>query len=206
VNKIAIVDYGMGNLRSVQNALNEFGAKGDIVASPDRLADYRKIILPGVGAFGEAAARLESSGLASELSACAARRNLLLGICLGMQLLCANSEESPGATGLGFFDAKVRKLTTSNGQRVPHIGWNELAIEQPHWIISGIPPQSDVYFLHSYAADIGSGPDRVASARHTDAFPAIIARDNVVGIQFHPEKSQKVGLGMLRNFVEATAW
>ena len=206
MNKIAIVDYGMGNLRSVQNALSELGASGEIVITPERLADYRKIILPGVGAFGDAAERLQSSGMGSALSACVASRQLLLGICLGMQLLCANSEESPGAEGLGFFDVGVKKLAASEGQRIPHIGWNEITIEQPHWVVAGVAQQSDVYFLHSYAVDIGSVPELVASAKHTEGFPAIIARDNVVGIQFHPEKSQKVGLGILRNFVEAAAW
>ena len=206
MKQIAIIDYGMGNLRSVQNALRELGASGEIVAEPGRLAGYQKIILPGVGAFGDAAERLESSGLRGAISACVASRHLLLGICLGMQLLCASSEESAGAEGLGFFDVGVKKLAASEGQRVPHIGWNELTIEQPHWAVAGVPQRSDVYFLHSYAVDIGTGPDRVASARHTDGFPAIIARDNVVGIQFHPEKSQKVGLGILRNFVKAATW
>ncbi len=206
MNKIAVVDYGMGNLRSVQNALSELGALGEIVATPERLAGYHKIILPGVGAFGDAAERLQSSGMRRALSACVASRHLLLGICLGMQLLCSSSEESPGVEGLGFFDVGVKKLAASEGQRVPHIGWNELTIEQPHWVVAGVAQRSDVYFLHSYAADIGIGPDLVASAKHTDGFPAIIARDNVVGIQFHPEKSQKVGLAILRNFVEVTAW
>jgi imidazole glycerol-phosphate synthase subunit HisH len=206
LNKIAIVDYGMGNLRSVQNALSELGAAGEIVSRADQLARYRKIILPGVGAFGEAAQRLESSGMMREIPACVAKGQLLLGICLGMQLLCASSDESPGATGLGFFDAHVRRLASSEGERVHHIGWSELTIEQPHWIVSGIASRSDVYFLHSYAAQIDNGPDLVATSKHTDVFPAIIARDHVIGIQFHPEKSQKTGLRMLRNFVEASEW
>jgi glutamine amidotransferase len=205
-NKVAIIDYGMGNLKSVQNALTEVGASGEIVSTPEQLAHYSKIILPGVGAFGDAAERLQTSGLVDAIKSSVADARLLLGICLGMQLLCASSEESPGANGFGFFDVEVKKLEPSNGQRVPHIGWNALVIEQPHWIISGVAAASDVYFLHSYAADIDHGPHLIASAKHTESFPAIIARSGVIGIQFHPEKSQKTGLGMLRNFVEASRW
>jgi imidazole glycerol-phosphate synthase subunit HisH len=205
-NEIAIVDYGMGNLKSVQNALAELDAKSQIVSLPEQLMDYAKIILPGVGAFGDAAERLESSGMMDGIRASVDNGQLLLGICLGMQLLCATSEESPSARGLGFFDVTVKKLAISEGQRVPHIGWNALAIERPHWIVSGVASASDVYFLHSYAADISHGPDLVASARHTETFPAIVARAGVIGIQFHPEKSQKIGLQMLRNFVKASAW
>jgi imidazole glycerol-phosphate synthase subunit HisH len=205
-NNIAIIDYGMGNLKSVQNALIEVGATGEIISAPGHLANFSKIILPGVGAFGDAARRLETSGLMEAVRSSVAEGRLLLGICLGMQLLCASSEESPSARGLGFFDVAVKKLEASNGQRVPHIGWNSIVIEQPHWIVSGIASASEVYFLHSYAADIGHGPHLIASARHTGLFPAIIARSGIIGIQFHPEKSQKTGLGMLRNFVEASAW
>ena len=206
MREIAIVDYGMGNLRSVQNALAEVGGVGEIVSTSDQLASYSKIILPGVGAFGDAAERLHASGLMEAIRGAVSRGHLLLGICLGMQLLCANSDESPGATGLGFFDVSVKRLAASDGQRVPHIGWNPLVIEQPHWIVAGIASSSDVYFLHSYAVDIQFGRELVANAIHTNQFPAIIARDGILGIQFHPEKSQKPGLKILRNFVDASTW
>ena len=198
MNKIAIVDYGMGNLRSVQNALNEFGAKGDIVASPDRLADYRKIILPGVGAFGEAAARLESSGLASELSACAARRNLLLGICLGMQLLFRRSEEGP-TDCLGILPEGVRRLRAEPGRPVPHMGWNQLCALHEDPLLEGIAPRDYVYFVHSYAVPVSS--NTLATAHYGEPLSAIVRRRNFWGTQFHPERSAATGARLLANFL-----
>lgn len=205
MSAIGIVDYGMGNIMSIRNAVSELGATCDLVSDPTALAGYEKIILPGVGAFGEATRKLNEAGLAAALKERLNRGALLVGICLGMQLMCRSSQESPGAEGLGFFDLDVLRLDSSAHVKIPHIGWTEIEIVAPHWVLAGVENLSDVYFLHSFAAE-SVAPDTVAKATHGRKFAAVIAKRNAVGIQFHPEKSQKVGLKMLQNVLERASW
>lgn len=200
--RVAIADYGIGNLRSVSNAVAAAGACADIVADPARLADYDKLILPGVGAFADAAAQLHASGMAAALSRLAAAGKPIMGICLGMQLMCQDSEEGGLHAGLGWFDAHVRRFPDRLGQKVPHIGWNDLRFAREHPVLQQLQGNPDVYFVHSYRVEANDAVDVLAWCDYGEPFVAMIARDNLIGIQFHPEKSQRIGLQILRNFIE----
>lgn len=201
--RIGIADYGIGNLRSVSNAIAAAGASADIVADPARLREYDKLILPGVGAFADAASQLRSSGMADALSEIAGAGKPIMGICLGMQLMCTDSEEGGVHTGLGWFDAHVRRFPDRLGQKVPHIGWNDLRFARPHAVLDQLPSNPDVYFVHSYRVETAQESDVLAWCDYGEPFAAMIARDNLVGIQFHPEKSQRIGLLILKNFIHA---
>lgn len=200
--KIAVIDYGMGNLRSVLNALRQVGAEGQLVSSPDVLGSYDKIILPGVGAFNEAISNLNRIGMVDALAGMKDRGVPILGICLGMQLMCRISEEDGLHQGMGWIDAAVRRFPEHAGVKVPHIGWNDLAFQRPHYLVEGLSVHSDVYFVHSYRVECADFADIVATCDYGEEFTTIFARENVMGIQFHPEKSQAVGLRILKNFTE----
>ena len=200
---IGVIDYGMGNLRSVLNALDEVGAPGELVAAPERLGDYPRLILPGVGAFADAMQTLSQSGLGAALAERVKAGTPVLGICLGMQLICERSEEDGDHIGLGFIPAAVRRFPDRAGIKVPHMGWNAVAWRREHSLAAGVDSGSDVYFVHSFYVDCADARDVLAETEHGLPFASAIARDNVMGLQFHPEKSQRPGLRLLANFAAA---
>lgn len=198
---IAIVDYGAGNLRSVELALARLGVHTRVTADPDMLALADGLILPGVGAFSDAMAALGRSGtIPAVLEAVGAGRPLL-GICLGMQLLLDGSEEGPGVPGLGLIPGEVRRLPGC-GLKIPHMGWNSLTPAKPSPLFKGLPEEPYVYFVHSYACKAADPADVLAVTDYGVPFHAAVQRGRILGFQFHPEKSGNVGQKLLANFVE----
>lgn len=198
---IALIDYGSGNIRSVQNALRANGADVRLVNSREELAEARGMILPGVGAFGDCVHGLQSRALWDPVLEWLDSGKPFLGICVGLQLLFEESEETPGVRGLGYFKGKVRKFATP-GLKVPQIGWNKLDLRAPgDRLWQGLAPETHVYFVHSYYAAPEDGSIVTASAEYGEVFAAGVGRDNVSAVQFHPEKSQEAGLRILGNFV-----
>jgi len=200
MTRIAIVDYGMGNIRSVLNALKEVQAEGELVSDPSDIARRGKLVLPGVGAFGEAMGNLRRGGIDGALEDARRAGALILGICLGMQLLLSSSEEGGTHAGLDWIRGRVQRFPDRRELRVPHMGWNELRFRREHALTKGVADGSDVYFLHSYYCACDEPGDVLATSIHGLEFAAMLARDNLLGIQFHPEKSQQPGIAMLRNF------
>ena len=192
---IAIIDYDAGNIRSVGNALERLGAEYELTADPARILAADKVILPGVGNAAKAMENLRERGL------CQLVRDLrrpVLGICVGMQLMCRDSEEGP-VEGLGIFDAHVRRFAEAPDVKVPHMGWNALG-NLDSKLFRDVDSGSFVYFVHSYYA--GLGPDTIATCRHGGTlFSAALKYENFYGTQFHPEKSGSVGAAILRNFL-----
>lgn len=199
---VAIVDYGMGNLRSVQNAVTHVGGEPVIVANPAELSAYGKIILPGVGAFGQAIACLHQTGLAAALNERRESGAQILGICLGMQLMCDVSEEDGIHEGLGWFAARVTRFLPDTGLSVPHMGWNGVDFVRDDPILAGLESGNDAYFVHSYHVHCEDMADVLATTDYGLKFHSMIQHGNVRGIQFHPEKSQGFGLGIIRNYLE----
>ena len=198
---IAIVDYGAGNLRSVELALARLGVHTRVTADPDMLALADGLILPGVGAFSDAMAALGRSGtIPAVLEAVGAGRPLL-GICLGMQLLLDGSEEGPGVPRLGLIPGEVRRLPGC-GLKIPHMGWNSLTPAKPSPLFKGLPEEPYVYFVHSYACKAADPADVLAVTDYGVPFHAAVQRGRILGFQFHPEKSGDVGQKLLANFVE----
>ena len=197
---IAIVDYGMGNIRSVINALREIGSDGELIRDPREIAARKKLILPGVGAFGEAMHNLKKSGLDRALDEARGAGATILGICLGMQLMFGDSEENGRHEGLNWIRGSVKRFPDSEGLRVPHMGWNELHFAHDSALTAGVGDKSDVYFLHSFHCVCADDGDVLARSDYGVPFTAMIERGPLYGIQFHPEKSQQPGLAMLRNF------
>jgi glutamine amidotransferase len=205
MGETVIVDYGMANLRSVQKAFEQVGHSAAISGDPRRVAGAAKVVLPGVGAFRDAIVRLRETGLADAVRAHIDSKRPFLGICLGMQMLFARDHEDGLHTGMGVFGGDVVRFPDVPGLKVPHMGWNTLRLTRPDCpLFAGLPAEPAVYFVHSYfpvPADRAPGPGVVAAeADYPDPFCAVVWKDNVFATQFHPEKSQKVGLQMLRNF------
>lgn len=196
-----IVDYGMANLRSVQKAFEQVGHHATISGDPKHLATAARVVLPGVGAFRDAIARLRETGLDD-----AVRRHIdagrpFLGICLGMQMLFARSHEDGVHTGLNVFQGDVVKFAAAPGLKVPHMGWNTLALTVPDApLFRGLPADPAVYFVHSYYTVPTASGIVAATADYPAPFCSVVWKDNVHATQFHPEKSQRVGVQMLRNF------
>jgi len=199
---ILLLDVGTGNLQSVQKALEAVGAEVVRSDSPKSLADYPKIVLPGVGAFGDFMQRLRALGLEEALHQALARGSLLLGICVGMQALFESSEELGVHAGLGLLSGRVVRFPQRPLLKVPHTGWNELSVQQQHELLNGLPERPFAYFNHSYYCLAEESQDCLALTEHEVRFASVVARQNLCGVQFHPEKSQKVGLKILQNFVE----
>ncbi len=197
---IAIIDYGMGNLRSVQKAFEAVGAKADVTCDPDRVRRADKVILPGVGAFGDAIAELRRTGLGEAFTDAVRAGKPSLGVCLGLQLLFDQSEEDGPHEGLGLLPGRVVRFQPAPGLKIPHMGWNTLRILRPAPILKGLDPDPSVYFVHSYHAAPANPEDVAAEADHPTPFAALVWRDNLMACQFHPEKSQKIGLAMYANF------
>jgi glutamine amidotransferase len=199
---IAIADYGMGNRRSVEKALEHVGAESVITADPAAIRAADAVILPGVGAFPEAMRNLERTGLGEVLIERAASGVPLLGICLGMQLLFESSAEHEGAAGLGILPGAVTRL---DGPRLPHIGWNLVTFERDSALTEGLGEAAAFYHVHSFACRPADATDVVGSSEYGERFASIVERGNVMAAQFHPEKSSRDGLRMLRNFAELAA-
>ena len=198
---IALIDYGSGNIRSVMNALANQGASVELISTPERLAEAEGVVLPGVGAFGDCVRGLQSRGLWEPLRAWLAADRPFLGICVGYQMLFEESEESPGIRGFGFFGGKVKKFRTP-GLKVPQIGWNALHLTPPTLPLwSGLPARPYVYFVHSFYPQPTDPAIVTARTTSGETFAASAARGRASGVQFHPEKSQAVGLAILRNFI-----
>ena len=192
---IAIIDYDAGNIRSVGNALQRLGAEFELTADPARILAADKVILPGVGNAAEAMAHLRERGLCELVRSL---RRPVLGICVGMQLMCRDSEEGP-TQALGIFDAHVRRFTETPDAKVPHMGWNGIG-NLDSKLFRDLPNGSFVYFVHSYYAALC--PDTIATCRHgAQLFSAALKYENFYGTQFHPEKSGPVGAAILRNFL-----
>ncbi|MDB5306608.1 MAG: hisH1 [Gemmataceae bacterium] len=198
---IAIVDYGMANLRSVQKAFERVGFSADITADPGRIAGAAKVVLPGVGAFRDAIARLRESGLADTIADHVRAGRPFLGICLGMQLIFTRGHEDGLHTGLDLFAGDVVRFPHRPGLKVPHMGWNTLRPTRPDCpLFAGLPADPAVYFVHSYYPVPADRGVVAAESDYPDPFCAVVWKDNVYATQFHPEKSQEVGLTMLKNF------
>lgn len=194
---IGIIDYGAGNLMSVSNALDFLGFENKIVAKSEELLRADKLILPGVGAFPDAMAALEHSGLLDSLMA-AAQSRPFLGICLGMQMLFEESDEIKTCRGLGFLKGRIEKIETS--LKLPQIGWNSLENINPNALTNGINNGDYVYFVHSFKACPAEREDLSAVCDYGAEIPAIVSKGNLYGCQFHPEKSGEIGLKILKNF------
>jgi glutamine amidotransferase len=198
---ITIVDYGMGNLGAVLNMFKRVGAKAEITSDVARIADARKLLLPGVGAFDSAMQRINDSGLRAVLDRKALEERIpILGICLGMQLLTRGSEEGR-APGLGWIQAQALRFPVDAKLKVPHMGWNEVAQTVSHPLWDGIAQGSRFYFVHSYFPEPAAPELAAGTSTYGVPFTCAVARDNVFAVQFHPEKSQAAGLKLLSNFV-----
>lgn len=201
--RIAIADYGMGNLRSVAKALEHVGAVPVVTSDPAEIGAAQGLVLPGVGAFPEAMREIGERGLTESITAAAEAGTPLLGICLGMQLLFERSSEHGGAEGLGLLAGAV-ELVRADGFKLPNIGWSPIRIDRPSPLTDGIEDCEPFYFVHSFAVRPTSD-EQIASAEHGERFAAIVGRGNVYGAQFHPEKSSAAGLRMLANFCAIVA-
>jgi imidazole glycerol-phosphate synthase subunit HisH len=196
---IAICDYGMGNLRSVEKALARVGSEAARVTDPRGAQDADGLIVPGVGAFPEAMARMGNQGFDALIRDRAAAGVPVLGICLGMQLIFGSSTELDGAKGLALLEGEVTELD-AKGQKVPHIGWAPVSWTRASPLTEGLGPGEPFYFVHSLASRPAEDADTLGTATYGETFAAVVERDNVFGVQFHPEKSSAAGLRLLENF------
>ncbi|MBQ3068546.1 MAG: imidazole glycerol phosphate synthase subunit HisH [Clostridia bacterium] len=198
---IAILDYGAGNLRSVQLAFARLQAPTFVTSSAEEAMAADGLILPGVGAFADAMDALRRSGLVPALEHARDSGQPLLGICLGMQALFNGSEEGVGVEGLGFVPGFVRRLPDTAGLKIPHMGWNDIRAEKESPLLEGLPREPYVYFVHSYACFTDDPKDVLTSTEYGVRFCSAVQRGNVFGTQFHPEKSGKVGEQILKNYL-----
>ena len=200
MKRLAIIDTGIGNLRSVQKAFEFVGAAPAITEDPAVVAAAEAVVLPGVGAFGDSIDGLRARGLEPAVYDAIRRGVPFFGICVGMQLLFEESAEMGLHRGLGVLPGRLVRFPDT--LTVPHMGWNQIEPRRPHPLLDGVPPGAFAYFDHSYCVVTGDESIVVAATDYGSPFPSVVARDNVWAIQFHPEKSQQVGLRILRNFVE----
>ncbi|PWH18750.1 MAG: imidazole glycerol phosphate synthase subunit HisH [Anaerolineae bacterium] len=200
--RILLLDVGTGNLQSVQKAFEAVGAEVVRSDSPNSLSHFSKIVLPGVGAFGDFMHRLRALGLEDPLRHALERGAVLFGICVGMQALFESSEEMGFHHGLGLLKGRVVRFPHRPLLKVPHTGWNELIVQREHLLLSGLPERPFAYFNHSYYCLAEQREDCLALTEHEVTYASVVASRNLCGVQFHPEKSQKVGLRILQNFVE----
>ena len=205
---LAIIDYGMGNLHSVSKAFAKLNAENGseyaivVTSDPAVIRSAGKVVLPGVGAFGDCMANLTSYGLIDSINAVAGSGTPFMGICLGLQLLFDGSEEAPGVPGLGLLPGMVRKLVAP-GLKIPHMGWNNLELRTPSPLFAKLPPAPYVYFVHSYHAVPDNPAVVTAVTMYGGAVTAAVGSGNVQAVQFHPEKSSAAGLAILANFLRS---
>lgn len=201
---ISVLDYGAGNVGSVIRMLERAGGRAQRVASPEEVLVARKLVIPGVGAFDYGMSHLLSRGLLPALNSVALQGRIpILGICLGMQLMCRSSEEG-ALPGLGWLDAEVRHFPApeSSGLCVPHMGWNTLRVLRQNPLVSKDCEEKRFYFVHSYKVSCNDPADPIALTQYGDDFVAAFQRNNILGVQFHPEKSHRFGMALMRRFVE----
>ena len=201
---IAIIDYDAGNIKSVEKALLFLGEDVVITRDAETILNADGVILPGVGAFGDAMNKLHTYGLAEVIRKCVGKGIPFLGICLGLQLLFESSEESPGVEGLHILDGKIVRIPADCGLKVPHIGWNDLRFPNRGRLFEGIPEKSYVYFVHSYYLQAADESIVTATTEYGAHIHASVEKWNVFACQFHPEKSSDVGMQILRNFIRVT--
>jgi imidazole glycerol-phosphate synthase subunit HisH len=200
---VAVIDYGMGNIGSICKMLSRVGADPFVSSDPNRLAEADRLVLPGVGHFDRAITNLMAAGLVETLRDLVQIRGMpILGICLGMQLMCRSSEEGT-LPGLGFIDARVQRFEFPDDQRlkVPHMGWRQLELVRGSPLVAGLDGTSRFYFVHSYYVECSDDSDVLARSHYGRPFTAAFQRDNLVGVQFHPEKSHRFGIRLFQNFV-----
>ncbi len=197
---IAIIDYGMGNLRSVSKAFESVGHQAVVTRDPRAIANASHVVLPGVGAFGDCMANLERYELIPPIQSAIQSGKPFLGICLGLQLLFTESEEFGIHKGLGLIPGRVKKFSLDPSLKVPHMGWNEIQVVQPAPPLAGIAPGSYCYFVHSYYVEPADPTVIATMTEYGKPFASAVWKDNVVACQFHPEKSQTVGLQVIKNF------
>lgn len=199
--KVGIVDYGRGNLRSVENAFLAIGADVALITCPEELADITHLVVPGQGEFGDCAANLKKQGMFEPIQQWAADDKPYLGICVGYQLIFENGEESPDAEGLAIMKGTVKRFPDV-GLKIPHMGWNSLHLTDPtHPIWAKMPDDPYFYFVHSYYPEPANPENTAATCDYALPFAAAVIRGNLIATQFHPEKSQHNGLQLLRNFL-----
>ena len=198
---VAIIDYDAGNIRSVEKAVRYLGKEAVVTSDPEKILAADRVILPGVGAFGDAMKRLHAMGLVEVIRQVAERGTPFLGICLGLQLLFEKSEESPGVAGLGLLQGEILRLPELPGLKVPHIGWNSLKYPNPGRLFRGIPEDSYVYFVHSYYLKAQDEGIVTATTEYGTLVHASVESGNLFACQFHPEKSSETGLTILENFL-----
>jgi glutamine amidotransferase len=199
---IGVLNYGMGNLSSVTNALDYLGIDNQIINSKEEFSDISKLIIPGVGAYAQAMENMRNAQFIDVIREFGISGNPILGICLGMQLLSSFGNESYRTEGLGLIEGEVMELPKDLGKRIPHVGWNGIHVVNDHPILEGVKLKADFYFVHSfYFGNITNG-NIIANTDYGIHFPSMVCNNgrNIVGIQFHPEKSQKQGLQILENF------
>lgn len=199
---IAIIDYGAGNLQSVYKAFRHIGCDCAVTRNKDEILAAGAAVLPGVGSFGDTADTLEKYGIRDAVKKYIESGKPFLGICLGMQLLFPESEESPGAKGLGVFEGTITKIPNGKGLKIPHIGWNSLRINPDSRLLKGLDENTYVYFVHSYFLNAADKGIVAAQTEYGVTIDAAVEKGNVFATQFHPEKSGDAGLAILRNFAE----
>lgn len=200
---IGIIDYGMGNLRSVSKAVEHLGGTVYVGSDRKKLDQAGKLILPGVGAFGNAIRELKKRGLLTLIQNAAQNGKMILGICLGLQLFFERSSESPNVKGLGIWKGTVKRFQVGqrNNLKIPHMGWNQVNFQKPSLLISRVKNNSYFYFVHSYYAEPKDKSLVLGKTNYGVTFPAILSASNIFAVQFHPEKSQRAGLQILKNFI-----
>ena len=199
---IAMIDYDAGNIKSVEKALQKFGADVVITKDPQEILGADKVILPGVGSFGDAMNNLQKYGLDEVIHQVVDKGTPFLGICLGLQLLFERSDESPGAIGLGILKGDILRIPDAEGLKIPHMGWNSLHLQNNGRLFKGLKENDYVYFVHSYYLKAEDESIVKATTNYSVNIHASVEKDNVFACQFHPEKSSDVGLQILKNFVE----
>lgn len=199
---IAIIDYDAGNIKSVEKAMTYLGQEALITRDHDTLLHADKVILPGVGAFGDAMEKLREYGLVSVIEQIVSKDTPFLGICLGLQLLFEESEETPGVAGLGLLPGRIERIPDCPGLKIPHMGWNSIEIRPDSRLFQNVPNQSYVYFVHSYYLRAKNLEDVVATTEYSTQIHASVEHNHIFACQFHPEKSSTVGLQILKNFIE----
>lgn len=199
---IAIVDYDAGNIKSVEKALQFLGQEPVVTRGKETLLQAEKVIVPGVGAFGDAMGKMHQYGLVEVLREIAAKGAPLLGICLGLQLFFESSEETPGVEGLGLLPGKIVRIPDKEGFKIPHMGWNSIQINPASRLLKGIEEGAYVYFVHSYYLQAENEADVAATTDYVVNIHAAAEHENIFATQFHPEKSGEIGLRILKNFIE----